>query len=172
MLVGGVAIFSVVATRGALDELAAVDPAGWQAYRVTGATRSVPSSRIVPSDVPSQLRRVSFPDAYELSEAPAAGGIVGAVRTLGGLGQEDPYTFYLQIWDPGLASERLVVSLNGRVVWTRAEDADEAAGWRYISVDWLADAPTATIAVERQSSGNAGELGPVLIRNLHLYPAY
>ena len=169
MLLG---IGGYVSARGALEELDAVDPRGWQAYRLAGGSREAQALRIAPSNVVANLRRVSFPDAVQLP-APGADTTVGVTRTLVGLEQEDQYTLYLQVWDPGSAGERLMISLNGRELWERPEGQAEGGGWRYVSVRWLADAPMATITVERRGSGDAvSGADPVLLRSLHLYPKY
>jgi 4-amino-4-deoxy-L-arabinose transferase-like glycosyltransferase len=170
ILVGGLGV-SVVTARDLLDQIAAVAPEGWQAYEVAGSDVRDARHRVVPTDVPAHLHQVSFPDAFELSDAPGAGGVVGAARTLEGLDPEARYTFYLQLWDPA-QGDRLVVSLNGRIAWQLAPGDSDAPGWRYVSVDWLADAPTVAVVVERHGESGSTQAAPLLIRDLHLYPAY
>jgi 4-amino-4-deoxy-L-arabinose transferase-like glycosyltransferase len=179
MLIAGFAGLDRVVDR-TLAELDAVGPSGWQAYRVdpNGQVESSPPT-LAAADVPSDLRRVSYPDAVSLPFPgnPLPGEAVGVVRTLTGLKTGATYHFYLQVYDPGPAAdpnETLTVSLNGGVVWQRQPGQAEAAGWRYLSVPWVADGSAVSVRVERRAGAEpaASRRADAMVRNLHLYPTY
>jgi hypothetical protein len=99
--------------------------------------------------------------------------MIGVSRTLSDLVPRNSYRFYLQVFDPGAMDDQLDVALNGRVVWKREPSRDAVAGWRYISVPWLADSSRLEISVEWRALGaGGGRPAELLVRTLHLYPKF
>ena len=178
---GGFASAAFAVLRQELSALEAVETQGWQAY---SSSREPSSDAIasLPADQArtpaSGLRRVSYPSAARIAfpEQPASDEVVGLTRTLEGLTPGNEYLLYLQLFDPGLTghpSEALAIRLNGREIWSRPpEDAGEPA-WLYLALPWIADAPIATVNVERRANTAMDALpADVLVRSFHLYPPY
>lgn len=98
-------------------------------------------------------------------------------RTLTDLRVGERYVFYLQVYDPGRdgdPTEGLAVTLNGTTVRDRATTGTEPGTWRYVRVDWVADAPRLDLAVVRVAGQHyQDDLDAVpRVRTLHLYPRY
>jgi hypothetical protein len=163
-----------------LIELAAVAPEGWQGYETSPeeVSKTVPLA-VRDSNTPPDMREVSYPDAVVLqfTNNPPPGGTMGLVRTLPELIPGQSYQFYLQLYDPGSDGDpggALVLTLNDQIVWQREQGQAEGAKWHYLVLPWIADAPTATIRVERtggHSSRANNKMSP-MVRTLHLYPKY
>ncbi len=157
--------------RAELRALEAVDPAGWAVVDGRGASAS---ALIFYGGSPTAVRPVSYPPAVRLATAVQAGGVAAAlVRALPELEPGRSYLLYLQVYDPGLAStDQLTVRINGRVMWARPNNGS-SAGWQYLAVPWVADAPVANLSVEELRPDAAPTPGgDVLVRGLHLYPVY
>lgn len=170
------------ASNRLLADLAAVAPAGWE-RRVdpdsgTGPDAGLPLL-LEDSGTATGLREVSFPDAalLQFDAPPRPGDVVRLDRTLTDLHVGERYVFYLQAYDPGRdgdPTEGLAVTLNGTTVWDRATTGTEPGTWRYIRVDWVADAPRLDLAVVRVAGQHyQDDLDAVpRVRTLHLYPRY
>ena len=167
--------------RNELEALSAVAPGGWQPYaqRPAGGAASTLGVMAIES-APERvgLRNVSYPAAVRLSfpEGPQAGDIVGISKTFRGLEVAQTHVLYLQLFDPadaGLEDEALAVKINGREVWTRPAHQLSQPQWTYIAVPWAADAPVATVQVQR-TAVDVTRVGtePVRVRSVHLYPEY
>jgi hypothetical protein len=184
----------VASANAALNELAAVAPAGWTRYQgEEGGTPVRLPVVLLDSGTPPDMQEVSYPDAalLQFDGRPDSGEIVQLSRQLDDLEAGRTYRFYLQIYDPGVlgdTSETLSVWLNGQPVWqrrpldgcltwwlVRPAPAERCGpGWHYLSIPWVADATSLTIVVERTAGNDpdaAIEATPA-VRTLHLYPKY
>ena len=182
VLIGlALATAAVAVMRQELAAIQAVAPQGWQAYGSSPEISPVeiagqPTNR--GSTPASGLRPVSYPESARIAfpEPARSAGVVGLTRTMAGLTSGNEYLLYLQLFDPGVSghpSETLVIRVNGRDIWSRPpEDVAEPA-WVYLALRWTADAPVATIDVERRAAGRTDIVpAEVLVRSLHLYPSY
>jgi hypothetical protein len=169
-----------IGTAQLLSEVAAVDPAGWQSYHTRLDEPAEPLPLVLQdSGIAPKLRRVSYPDSVLLrfdSDA-QPNEVIGLVRTLSGLTVGYTYRFYLQLFVPegsSAPSENYTLLLNDRIVWRQAQEQVKTAGWRYLSVPWVADASAVTIRIERQAGPNpaASRRAIAKVRTLHLYPKY
>lgn len=168
---------ALLTANQAVIDWSLTQPAGWTAYR-SGAAFPPGEDTIAlrASDVPDRFRKVSFPDAvvftYPASAQP--GEIVGLTRTFPGLEVGTKYVVYLQLLQsaPSAGGDRLIVRLNGRIVWEPPPDASTSeARWQDIVVPWTADSPFASLQIER-SADAPSETGEILIRSVHVYPKY
>lgn len=171
-----------------LTEIAAVSPSGWERIVLpAGAVANAGTDSdaaplpllLEDSGTTPGLRQVSFPDAalLQFDPAPRAGDVVQLTRTLTDLDVGGAYVFYLQVYDPGIdgdPSERLTIALSGGAVWERPRDGTEPAQWRYVRVDWTANATALTMTVSRVAGqGYDPDFNATpRVRTLHLYPQY
>jgi hypothetical protein len=181
LIVVGLATAAVAGVQQELAAIEAVAPQGWQGYGSSpeiGPDEIAGQSASRGSTPASGLRPVSYPESARIAfpEPARSAGVVGLTRTLAGLTSGNEYLLYLQLFDPGVSghpSETLVIRVNGRDIWSRPpEDVAEPA-WVYLALRWTADAPVATIDVERRAVGRTDIVpAEVLVRSLHLYPSY
>ena len=155
-------------------QLDAVAPSGW--VRTVGSDPEAQPLVLAASGTAPNLRQVSYPDAalLQFDTAPIPGDIVSLTRTLDNLTVGEAYVFYLQVYDPGIASEHLAIDLNGTTTWELAPDRPEAAGWHYVRLDWVAGGPILAIEITRMAgTGSDTSLATSpQVRTLHLYPEY
>lgn len=173
-VVGVVAIHD--AAIGAVAEIAAAAPEGWDGYQMRGGAQQPVALLLRPSPAPAGLVKVSYPDAAVLhfSDTPRSGDVIGARRRFTGLESGKSYRFYVQIYDPAVSGEQLTVVVDGHVVWTGGGMSDTGAGWHYISLPWRTEDDSVSVDVERRAGTELGanQSADVLIRSVHLYQKY
>ena len=137
---------ALLTANQAVIDWSLTQPTGWTAYGSSAASLGEDVIALRASDIPGRLRKVSFPDAvvftYPASAQP--GEAVGLTRTFPGLEVGATYVVYLQLLEgaPRAGGDRLIVRLNGRVVWEAPRDASASeARWQDIVVPWTADLP-------------------------------
>ena len=135
--------------------------------------------RLVSSRTPGDVRQVSYPDGVLLDfrGLPSPDDRTALSRDLTDLEVGERYTFYLQVFDPGIdgdPSEQLLIRLNDEVIWQRPANPTEPATWRYVKIDWVADSDVVGVVVERRAGSDPtrGESVAPVVRTLHLYPRY
>jgi hypothetical protein len=145
-------------------------PHQWNVYEGTQPTNGAAPS-IVPADLPAAVERVSFQDAAVLSAPPPDVGRIGLARTFPELDVGTRYVIYLQIRrPPDPVEDDVTVLANGDPIWRLSEDTAEDSEWNDVVVPWRADTPFLLLQVERLARAPRG--GPLLVRNVHLYPRY
>jgi hypothetical protein len=166
---------ALLAARQAVIDWSLTQPDGWTAYTSDGTTQLTGGPIATKaSDVQERFRKVSFPDAVELTGSSAqAGQRDGLLRTFPDLEVGTKYVVYLQVSDqsPGADGDHVTVRLNGRVVWEQPPESASESGWRDVIVPWTADSGFASIEIERVI-GNPQAAADLLVRSMHIYPKY